>query len=501
MAEGLGNYVPSTTGQGQGKAQVLQGGYQSVKSPLGDTLSGIAERTRKQAEEARERREKELEEARKVSEITQNITASPLINDLTTSAFNEIKEKAKNAGSVEEQIALINQLKNINARTKELGELVKDRTSKLQGANIVGFNEETGKYEQITIPKNLKDFTQRPSEEQLKEFIEDPTNYFAKLNEALYAGLAENEFTPPPRINEQASELLDPKFMSEDFEGVEERDGKLVTTKKRFYPESYLSAKFDEVIQNTTDENLVKEFALDNNLPIAEAAGIFNEKGEIYNQYIKDKRQEFLDAYGLSANVISATNAPKDGDDEDGVTEMQVQEVVDEDAEFAKRQMKGLRLNRKVNARVGDKIYNSDILGVMDVDGVPTLRVSYKRGDNITESAIPLESIKGQLNDTEYNSIMDSYNSIKGDRSLDVDEFVSNVSSGNWNKTEAAQKLSEFFPELSDIEDPSWDADDLSFTYNGEKKSFNLDVKSDVKKFKDFINSISEKGWSAEDPL
>ena len=226
--------------------------------------------------------------------------------------FNEIKEKAKNAGSVEEQIAFINQLKNINARTKELGELVKDRTSKLQGANIVSFNEETGKYEQITIPKNLKDFTQRATEEQLKEFSEDPEGYFAKLNEALYRGLAENEFTPPPQINEQASELLEPKFMSEKFEGAEEIDGKLVTTKKKFYRDKYLNAKFDEVIQKTTDENLVKEFALDNNLPIAEAAGIFNEKGEIYKQYVKDKRQEFLDANGLSANVISATNAPKD---------------------------------------------------------------------------------------------------------------------------------------------------------------------------------------------
>lgn len=128
------------------------------------------------------------------------------------------------------------------------------------------------------------------------------------------------------------------------------------------------------------------------------------------------------------------------------------------------------------------------ITGVTKEEDGVKVRFEYKKGGETKTEIVPLYEVQSYLTEDQTKQIEETGNKLQIEYKPNIDNYIKSVVTtlGLGDKTEQAQDIKVFLKEATNIEDPTG-RDNISFTYKDIDYSFNLDKPEEQERLKKLV--------------
>lgn len=128
------------------------------------------------------------------------------------------------------------------------------------------------------------------------------------------------------------------------------------------------------------------------------------------------------------------------------------------------------------------------ITGVTKEEDGVKVRFEYKKGGETKTEIVPLYEVQSYLTEDQTKQIEETGNKLQIEYKPNIDNYIKSVVTtlGFGDKTEQAQDIKVFLKEATNIEDPTG-RDNISFTYKDTDYSFNLDKPEEQERLKKLV--------------
>lgn len=479
-------YFPSTTGQGQGFAQMVN----PRESKVGDIVSTYVDDYLEQERQSQiAQQKKNAFEAR--ADVLQN-NLDKVFKSEFNRYFSEVEEKQRKG-----EISAKDATDIIINYGKELKSL-QDQSFKFNGEGMYSFDENGA----VSDPK-LKLIELGFEQDD----YDDPQATIQQMKNVMMRSKKK-----PTQLSEQFNSKIIPLlkqvenvFTTEELGASGDEFIEIIKTNSKSIPPRTLE-KIKEQFVN--DEDVQEAIVLNNGMYKVTPQGVDLE-GDI--ETVETMASDFFDQMTQPKVEVIEDLQKKGGGSGTGETNQVLvddklsKEVAEETEGYEDILMteQGVTV-LKPNSRTSEQMItvpvgNSQKTGIVKAvrkrpDGTIEVRVDYKQEGRTKSEYSDIDNIREQLTETQYNSLIESVK--EPTTRFNLDKFIEDVKSapvlGMNNRTDIAQNILKYTEGVTNVIDPKGEID-LQLTYNGEVYRYNFDNTDDVNKFKEDFDLFSSK--------
>jgi len=478
------DFVPSTTQEGQGGAQILQSDIQYANAS--GIVRGIEradakiQLNKKEQYEEQKQREKDKQERLKGLYDLQSY-GSPRARELSEAVIEKSKNRVIEYGAdpyetwLQDRGELI-QIKEYQERVKEIAKNISDSPDKH------GYHDEEGEEWMFGTNSVIEDSKKSRNKdasitEELAELMSGISSFGNNPNNMILTGKSlEETYLQDVKAAQQSKTTREQLLANGDIETAE-------TITPLNAQERMQKLLNNEQIKQQEKNRLKLQYNVTED-------GLSEKIGMSFEDYYNDKVKTLFEDEAIRSSKQALPK--KTNNDGGGSTNNDLVQVkATGTREIGEGYKKGSTDEIGVSVlKEGSKTTEQSVT-IMDDDekqkqgfikaitkdayGKPKIKVEFKEDGETKSRYRDLDDVKEYLIKRQVDEIQSKFDDVKMSPSYDLDLFITDLTEGLTAKPKTAQDLILFIPEATDITDPKNDTDDISFKLGGESYSFNLD--------------------------
>ncbi len=488
-------FTPSTTGEGQGAAQIFQSNPQFADAS--GIVRGIERGEARMAANQQKEYERQKEEARqnreRLNELYKLQTAgnNRKLNAMSKSVIDNFKTSFINGeGDIDDLYGEARgELLQISELDKTIGTIAKDvaeNPSNFQTLTENGYV--SGSLDILEAVKTGK-LPDAPISEQLAELQDKVQTFGSSPNNILSTGFSLEDIYLADR--KKADEAKETTETLTDEGGIKTTEKSIPQNKK----ERRDALLANQIAIQSELNRLRREYNVGTIEEVEKAIGM------PFPQYFKQRVDELVDKEDV---VNIKEKLPKGGK---GITEqvnVKGTDVRREGEGYEKTDIDEIGINvlkegsktteQPVTVSVGNKQRNGFIKAVTkDAEGNVLVKVEWKEDGQVKSDIYPVDEVREYLTEAQINEIQAKGGDVNISTSYDLDTYIDELISGFTANQDIALDLVKFIPNATNITDPENNAEDIAFTLGETSYSLNLEDDKDLSTFKELVKNNSGK--------